>query len=147
MKIKRLGVLKYSLLKVCLLISGKQNTLLENLNNYKSERNFRQLLKLLYNFHYSRKKILFVIPKYLYNSKYSVYIKNSHHYVFLKNSWLNGLVCNRKYVNSNKDENARKLFESSIVVIFDAEKKDMQMLNEFNSLDVPVVCCGISDQD
>ena len=121
MKLKRLKFSKYSFFKLCLLTFGNQNFTDENL-----ESNLKYLLKTLYNFHYSRKRLLFIIPKYFYENKYTVYIKNSDHYVFFKESWVNGFICNRKYVLRDGVESSKsfkKLLDIDVIIIFDVTKK------------------------
>ena len=150
MKLKRLKTFKYNFFKMCFLIFGNQNSSGANFYNDNSESNFKSLLKIIYNFHYSRKKLLFIVPKYLYEKKYSVSIINSYHHVFLKEALVNGFICNRKYVLRNEvvygSKNFRKFAEIDAVIIFDVVKKDRGLLNELNSLDIPIICFGISDQ-
>ena len=150
MKLKRLKAFKHNFLKMCILIFGNQNSSEINSYNDNLESNFKCLLKIIYNFHYSRKKLLFIVPKYLYENKHSVFIKNSYHQVFLKEKLFNGFICNRKYVLKEDvvggSKNLRKLLEIDVVIIFDVVKKDKGLLNELNSLDIPIICFGISDQ-
>lgn len=148
MKLKRLKALKYNFFKMCLVIFGNQNLSGLNFNTENLESNFKYLLKVIYNFHYSRKKLLFIVPKYLYENKYTVSIKNSSHSIFLKESWVNGFICNRKYVLRDVvgSKTFKKLLGIDAVIIFDVTKKDRGLLNELNSLDVPIICCGISNQ-
>jgi len=152
MKLKRLKALKYNFLKTCLLIFENQNRSGITFDTEILESNFKYLLKVIYNFHYSHKKILFIVPKYLYENKYAFSIKSSSHYVFLKEAWVNGLICNRKYVLKHDTsviggfKNFKKLQSIDVVIIFDVTKKDKGLLNELNSLDVPIICCGITGQ-
>merc|ERR1712113_1060931 len=103
--------------------------------NYK----FKQVLKIISNFNYRKKKIWFLGFSSPKNYK-------TKHMFLSKCSYIKGLASNEKFVKLNIDNNNSKYkinyIKPSLVVIYCLNQKSLLLLREFNRLNIPVLVIG-----
>ena len=145
MKLKNFKIKKYTLLKLYLLkyqahkINFRNST--AKIIDY-IELCLKQALNLIYLYHSSNKRILFIGFPYI--KKKSI-LKDSQHFFLQKKLWVNGLVSNKK-VNSipgflpSKSLSTDKPFD--LVVLFNASTKDIFALKELSSAGYPLIILG-----
>lgn len=113
------------------------------LSNDHADLYVKQALKIIANFHYVNKNILFIIPSSLYSNKNVQIFRNYSHFLFIKELWANGLIGNNKNtLNSLKKK--KKIVDCDfskldLVVIMDVKDNDIGMVNEFKKLNKPVI--------
>ncbi len=145
MKLKNFKIKKYTLLKLYLLKYQAHKTNFRNstakIIDY-IELCLKQALNLIYLYHSSNKRILFIGFPYI--KKKSI-LKDSQHFFLQKKLWVNGLVSNKK-VNSipgflpSKSLSTDKPFD--LVVLFNASTKDIFALKELSSAGYPLIILG-----
>lgn len=143
MKLKKLNIKKYTLLKFHLIKYQAYKTMLKNRSDIKSIDNLqfctKQALNLIYSYHSSHKRILFIGFPYIKITNFSRVFKHSF---IQKSLWVNGLFGNK---NAKKKSLSRQLGitnEVDLVVIFNATNKDLNILKEVSSIGCPIIVLG-----
>jgi|TARA_B110000967_G_C18901297_1_gene575453 hypothetical protein len=145
MKLKNFKVKKYTLLKLYLL---KYQAHKINFQSSTSktidyiELCLKQALNLIYLYHSSNKRILFIGFPYIKNK---LILKDSQHFFLQKSLWTNGLLGNNDVsstqgILSMNSSSANKTFD--LVVLFNASIKDLPVLKELSSIGYPLVVLG-----
>lgn len=142
MKLKNFKIKKYTLLKLYLL---KYQAHKINLKSFAGktvdsiELCLKQALNLIYLYHSSNKRILFIGFPYIKNK---LNLKDSQHFFLQKVSWVNGLFGNNDVSKSLsvKGSSTNKVFD--LVVLFNATSKDLPALKELSSIGYPLVILG-----
>ena len=137
---------KYSLIKLYLL---KYNSYVSSTNvlDTQVELYLKHSLKIIYSFHYSRKKIWFLgFPSGLSESTAKI-TRESNHLFLPKSTWVKGLVGNKKFVNNtltnSKFVSTKFVFKQpDLLVIFNIDSKTSEILKEFRKLDIPIIVFG-----
>ena len=106
----------------------------------------KKVLKILYRYHISKKRIIFIGNPVYVNKQLVTMLKKTKHLFVPQSAWVAGHIANRftRYKMPHA-ENARKIFsirklkkKSSLVVIIDP-LKDIIALNEHHSAKLPII--------
>ena len=124
-KLLKLYILKYQIYLTNIYnFNNKINLTLENIEVY-----LKKSLKLIYEYHSKKKKILFIGFSFP-NNKLIFDIQNSTNHKFIsENNWSNGLLSN----NNNK--------LPKLIVIFNSKYKT-NIIKESINLKIPIICFG-----
>jgi len=139
---------KYSLIRLYLLkYQSHSNRLKAKIGLVESC--LKHALKIIYCFHYSRKKIWFIGLPHVTSPEMLRITKNSNHVFLPKSVWPKGLIGNKKFVvnsfNHSKRTGSKSIFKQpDLLVVFGIDKKTSEALREFRKVDIPVVVFGSS---
>lgn len=150
---KNYKLFKYNLLK--LQMYSKQNG-----KNFSSdileflEIHFKQLLKIIYEYHINYCHILFIGFPSIFEANQIKFINHTNHNFIFEKSWVSGIFRNRlsilKYLKSSYaqkkiPDNIKLLLELKakphLVVIFN-QKLEVEAINEFYKSKIPIVVFG-----
>lgn len=151
MKIKKINLKKYLLIKLYLIkyqIYTKKYKNLTNVNIEQLEFNLKQSLNIIYNYHVNKKKICFI--GFPYFKSHMINYKNLKHDFIPKNTWINGLISNKKmildptiFIEKKKFKNYINFIEKpKLVVFFNPTKKELNIIKELNNIDTPIIIFG-----
>ena len=138
---------KYNLIELYLL---KYQSSLKYIfpSNYNVELQLKYALKIIYSFHFSRKKIWFIGFPYFLAPGVSSTLGNCRHFFLPKITWVRGLIGNKKFVKNDfrvKDINDKSVFKQpDLLVVFNLDLKTSETLKEFYKLDTPIIIFGIN---
>lgn len=148
MKVQHFKIKKYTLLKLHLIKYQAYKFNLKNLNPLKKinhlELSLKQVLNLIYFYHFNNKRILFVgFPYNKILSKFNLL----QHFFIPKKCWVNGLFYNKnaKIQNIKSPLTTTILFgknDPDLVVLFNISKKEQNILNELSSIGCPLIIIG-----
>lgn len=149
MKLKKLNIKKYTLLKFHLIKYQAYKTMLKNRSDIKSIDNLqfctKQALNLIYSYHSSHKRILFIGFPY---TKKNLLARTTKHAFIPKSMWIPGIFGNK---NAKIDEKKNKTHvvrslnltnDPDLVVLFNVTSKDLNILKEVCSVGCPVLIFG-----
>jgi ribosomal protein S2 len=148
MKLKNLKIKKHTLLKLHLLkYQAYKNNSKSFINRTVDhlELSLKQALNLIYSYHSSNKRILFIGFPYI---KSKLILKDSPHFFMQKKLWVNGLFGNKNANFQNSKQKNTLLNGTSfnkdpdLVVFFNASNKDTGILKELSTLGCPLISLG-----
>ncbi len=150
MKVQHFKIKKYTLLKLHLIKYQAYKINLKNFNPLKIinhlELSLKQVLNLIYFYHFSDKKILFV--GFPYNKKIHK-LNPLQHFFVQKNCWVNGLFSNKnaKIQNLLKQPSLTITTpfgkrDPDLVVLFNVSKTEQHVLHELSSIGCPLIVIG-----
>lgn len=159
MKVNTIKIKKYKLFKINLLKTQlhKYKTSLEDQNNLLEytlddlEVYFKQIFKIIFDYHINRRKIFFVGFPSIKNDRIKKLLKQTKH-IFIPNlSWVNGFMHNknvllRNFIKKRIPSKKLNLFLSikkapDLVVVFNPTK-ELGLIQEFSRLKVPIIIIG-----
>jgi ribosomal protein S2 len=153
MKIKKIEHKNFKLLKLNLIKSKilKKNHYLKNITLEDIEFRLKKILNLIYLYHSSNKKILFVGNPLKINTELKIILSRTKHIFIPKSAWITGIITNQNsYLKSlfKKKTNTLNVIserilqlkkKSDLIVIMDQEL-DFQALEEGYKTNIPVIC-------
>ena len=145
--LKKYKLIKYYLLKYQIYQNNTNNKVLFNVLLENIEIHFKKSLKIIYEYHIKKKKILFIgFPVNNISLLFSI-IKNTSHIFISNKTWINGILSNTKYVKKHNKilsntELKNFLFNSyqnpDLIVIFSL-KNNSKIIKEINKLKIPII--------
>jgi ribosomal protein S2 len=152
MKIKKIKQKNYKLLKFNLLKSKifKKPHYLQNISIEDIEFRYKKILNIIYLYHISNKKILFVGNPAKINRKIKSILSKTKHIFIPKSAWITGIITNQNLylkslfkqktdiLNSISERILQLKKKSDLIIIID-EKLDNKALEESYKSNIPVI--------
>jgi ribosomal protein S2 len=152
MKIKKIEQKNYKLLKFNLIKSKifKKSHFLKNITLEDIEFRLKKILNLIYLYHISNKKILFIGNPLTINNKIKNLLINTKHVFIPKSAWITGIITNQNLylkslfkqktdvLNSISERILQLKKKSDLIVIMD-QNLDTKALEEAYKSKIPVV--------
>ena len=135
MKLKNLKIKKYTLLRLNLIKfqtykCKNKHTFFNSVNQL--ELKIKQILQLIYLYHYNNKRILFVGFPYIKSN----YLLNYSKHIFVpKKVWLNRSFINKFVFDKNSTD---------LIIIFNPTFKELSVFKELNHIKKPIIILGNS---